>query len=63
MSPKILNAPTVKTFCRIFLHKLVNAPINVVKTPQDVICSSRDGVPLGLKNDTCQQDSLLKLID
>ncbi len=50
------------TFCRIFLHQLVNAPEKVVKTLPDVLCSSRDGVPLGPKKDTCQQDSLLKLI-
>ncbi len=41
----------------------VNAPLNVVQSLQDVLCSSRDGVPLGPKKDTCRQDSLSKWID
>ncbi len=33
-----------------FLHQLVNAPVNVVKTLEIVLCSSRvDSVPLGPK--------------
>ena len=63
MIRNILNVPTGETFCLIFLHQLVNAPVNVVKTLEIVLCSSRDGVPLGPKKDTCRQDSLLKLID
>jgi hypothetical protein len=59
----ILNVPTGDTFCRIFLHQLVNAPVNVVKTLEIVLCSSRDGVPLGLEKDTCRQTSLSKWID
>ena len=59
MTRNILNVPTGDTFCRIFLHQLVNAPVNVVKT----LPSSRDGVPLGPKKDTCRQDSLSKWID
>jgi hypothetical protein len=51
------------TFCRIFLHQLVNAPVNVVKMLENFLCSSRDGVPLGPEKDTCQQDSLSKWID
>ncbi len=51
------------TFCRIFLHQLVNAPVKVVKTPPNVLCSPRDGVPLGPKKNTCRQTSLLKWID
>ena len=51
------------TVCRIFLHQLVNAPVNVFKTLEIVLCSSRDGVPLGLEKDTCRQTSLSKWID
>jgi hypothetical protein len=58
MTGNILNVPTGDTFCRIFLHQLVNAPVNVVKTLEIVLCSSRDGVPLGLEKDTCRQTSL-----
>jgi hypothetical protein len=49
MTRNILNVPTGDTFCRIFLHQLVNAPVNVVKTLEIVFGSSRDGVPLGPK--------------
>ena len=65
MSPNILNAPTGTRFAGFFYTnwQLVNAPVNVVKTLPDVLCSSRDGIPLGPKKDTCRQDSLLKLID
>ena len=51
------------TFCRIFLRQLVNAPVNVVKTLENVLCSSRDGVPLGPEKDTCRQDSFSKWND
>ncbi len=63
MTRYILNDPTGDTFCRIFLHQLVNAPVKVVKTLQVVLCSSRDGVPLGLEKDTRRQTSLSKRID
>jgi len=59
----ILNVPTGKAFCRIFLHQLVNAPVKVVKTLPNVLCSSRDGVPLGPKKNTFRQTSLSKWID
>ncbi len=52
MTCNILNVPTGDIFCRIFLHRLVNAPVNVVKTLEIVLCSSRDGVPLGPKKNT-----------
>jgi hypothetical protein len=32
------------TFCRIFIHKLVVAPLKAVKTLEMVICFSRDVV-------------------
>ena len=61
MTRNILNVPTGDTFCRIFLHRLVNAPVNVVKTLEIVLCSSPDGVPLGLEKDTIKVDPLIPL--
>jgi hypothetical protein len=63
MTRNILNVPTGDTFCQIFLNQLVNAPVNVVKTLEIVLCSSRDGVPLGPKKNTSRQTSLSKWID
>jgi hypothetical protein len=42
-------------FCRIFLHQLVLAPVNVVKTLENILCTFRDGVHLGPEKDTCWQ--------
>jgi hypothetical protein len=57
------NCTYGEAFCRIFLHQLVNAPVKVVRTLPDVLCSSRDSVPLGPKKNTCRQTSLSKWID
>ena len=57
------NCTYGEAFCRIFLHQLVNAPVKVVRMLPDVLCSSRDGVPLGPKTDTFRQTSLSKWID
>jgi hypothetical protein len=46
-----------------YTNYVVNAPVNVVKTLEFVLCSSRDGVPLGLEKDTCRQTSLSKWIN
>jgi hypothetical protein len=61
--PQYIKCSYGDTFCQIFLHQLVNATPEVVKTLPDVLCSSRDDVPLGPKKNTFRQTSLPKWID